>query len=101
MFPTSRELGEEFLLVVNSLEPDEDIPVRYRELYQNFIRAHFPKLYKEFEVRLPVDGEGRLIEMDETAGRGGRRRGPRGGLTLVRTLERSDGSLAESGIRPS
>jgi len=58
-----RELGQEFLNVVNSLGPDEEIPVRYREIYQYFIKNHFPEWYEIVDLRLPPkrDAEGNII----------------------------------------
>ncbi len=53
--PWSPVLGEDFLIVVNSLGPDDEIPVQYRELYQNFIRDHFPRLLEIIDVRRPAE----------------------------------------------
>jgi hypothetical protein len=49
--PWPAELGKEFLLVINSLKPDDEIPVKYRQDYQYFINNHFPELWKIIDVR--------------------------------------------------
>ena len=55
--PWSPVLGEDFLIVVKSLGPKDDIPRQYRELYQNFIRDHFPRLLEMIDVRRPEEPE--------------------------------------------
>ncbi len=58
-----QQLGQEFLNVVNSLGPDEEIPVRYREIYQYFIKNHFPEWYDIVDLRLPPkrDAQGNIM----------------------------------------
>ncbi|MEN6492656.1 MAG: hypothetical protein ABFD16_00070, partial [Thermoguttaceae bacterium] len=49
-----RELGQDFLNVINSLKLDEEIPPQYLERYHNFIVRHFPALFEILDVRLPA-----------------------------------------------
>ena len=86
-----KELGEPFLIMINSLGPDDEIPIEDRELYQNFVVDHFPALFETIDIRLPAqrdekgeifkDQNGRVMKVDpfETAdvGREGRATGAR------------------------
>ncbi len=58
-----RQLGAEFLNVINSLGPDDEIPVQYREIYQYFIKNHFPEWYDIIDLRLPPkrDAQGQIM----------------------------------------
>ena len=49
--PWPQELGEVFLKTINSLPPDGVIPPRYRELYANFVDAHFQTLFDIIDIR--------------------------------------------------
>ncbi|MCS7237698.1 MAG: hypothetical protein NZ899_05440 [Thermoguttaceae bacterium] len=59
-----RQLGAEFLNVINSLGPDDEIPVQYREVYQYFIKNHFPEWYDIIDLRLPPkrDAQGNIMK---------------------------------------
>ena len=48
-----QELGEEFLMVIESLGPEDRIPARYRETYQNFISNHLKTLDDIIDRRKP------------------------------------------------
>ena len=86
-----RELGQEFLDVINSLGPDEEIPVRYREVYQYFIKNHFPEWYEIIDLRLPPkrDAEGKIIR-DERGRPLKQDPFERAGTTAVRTYGGSE-----------
>lgn len=58
-----RQLGAEFLNVISSLGPDDEIPVQYREIYQYFIKNHFPEWYDIIDLRLPPkrDPQGNIM----------------------------------------
>lgn len=58
-----RQLGAEFLNVINSLGPEDEIPVQYREIYQYFIKNHFPEWYDIIDLRLPPkrDPQGNIM----------------------------------------
>ncbi|NUQ61849.1 MAG: hypothetical protein HUU20_05140, partial [Pirellulales bacterium] len=51
--PWPEELGEEFLMVINSLGPKDEIPQRYRETYLNFISSHLPRMDDIIDRRKP------------------------------------------------
>jgi hypothetical protein len=75
-----RELGQDFLNVINSLKLDEEIPPQYLERYHNFIVRHFPALFEILDVRLPaqldekgevkLDANGRPMRIDPFAAPG-------------------------------
>jgi hypothetical protein len=72
-----RELGQDFLDMINSLGPDEEIPPQYLERYHNFIIRHFPALFELLDIRLPAqldeqgnvmtDANGRPLRIDPFA----------------------------------
>ncbi len=51
--PLPGVLGDEFKDVWGSLEPDEEIPPRYRDTYWIFIRKYIPKILERVDVRRP------------------------------------------------
>jgi O-acetyl-ADP-ribose deacetylase (regulator of RNase III) len=59
------ELGPDFHDMITTVEkqgPDAEIPRDYRELYQNFIDQHFPKLYEIIDIRVHalLDAKGKV-----------------------------------------
>lgn len=77
-------LSKGFLRDIKRLAPDDEIPGHRREEYQTFIAQHFPKLFKQLDIRRRrerVEGE----ETEEGTGnppprdRPGRASAPRGG----------------------
>ncbi len=59
------ELGADFHDMITTVEkqgPDAEIPREYRELYQNFIDQHFPKVYEIIDLRLDaqLDANGKV-----------------------------------------
>ena len=49
------ELGDEFQTAMNTLSPEDEIPLKYRELYQALILRHFPRLYELGDIRLRAE----------------------------------------------
>jgi hypothetical protein len=52
-FPTA-VLGEDFQKIFENLGPKDEIPRRYRERYQNFIKDHLPDLTRIIDMLQPV-----------------------------------------------
>lgn len=52
--PWPAELGNEFLQEVANLKPREELSSNSREIYQNFIKQHFPSLLEIVSVRHEV-----------------------------------------------
>ena len=52
--PWPVELGPEFLMVINSLPEDGEIPRMYRETYMTFIKDYFPRLFQIIDLRRTV-----------------------------------------------
>ncbi len=74
--PWPAELGEDFLMVINSLGPEDDIPAQYRETYQNFIANHLKMLDDIIDRRKPkydptIPGAARPGMMDPMMSGGG------------------------------
>jgi len=77
--PLPAVLKEDFITMFESLGPEDEIPVAYRERYQNFIELHIPKLFETIDVVRPKEmepggtatpttrGTGRLRGTAETA----------------------------------
>jgi len=51
--PVPAVLKEDFITVFESLGPEDEIPVAYRQRYQNFIELHIPKLFEEIDIVRP------------------------------------------------
>jgi small subunit ribosomal protein S13 len=74
------ELRQDFLDMINSLGPDEEIPPQYLERYHLFITRHIPALYEILDIRLPAqldeqgnvktDANGRPLRIDPFAAPG-------------------------------
>jgi len=62
--PWPEELGEDFLNMINSLGPQDAIPIKYLENYHYFIDNHFPALFDIIDVRkeVYVDPDGNVVE---------------------------------------
>jgi len=69
-----KELGDEFQRAMSALGPNDEISLKYRELYRDFILQHFPTLYELGDIRLPAqrdpsgqikrDADGNPLKMD-------------------------------------
>ena len=51
--PVPNVLEQEFIEAFESLEPGDELDVKHRETYQNFIELHIPTLFKEVDVVRP------------------------------------------------
>ena len=87
--PWPPALGSDFLDVIESLGPDEEIPDEYRETYQNFIDKHLPNLFEIIEARVPVDA----LEDAKNSG-------PRGGMGYTARPARASRMMLEGGMGP-
>ncbi|MBN1394315.1 MAG: hypothetical protein JW959_04780 [Pirellulales bacterium] len=54
-FPTD-VLGENFRRQFESLRPQEELALRYRGIYQNYIQKYIPKLKEKVDALRPIEG---------------------------------------------
>ena len=100
-------LGKEFLEMIDSLKPNEEIPRKYREMYQNFIEQYFPELFKIIDMRHakeleadpagkpPEPGRGRVPGAEGMLGGAGRGLGadPNAQIEMVGVVDWDSGDV--------
>jgi hypothetical protein len=68
-----KELGDDYLQMMDAIGPTDDIPVEMRERYLNYIKEEFPRLLQIVDARAFWD---RSEDEQQPGGPGLRRRGP-------------------------